>query len=128
MSKVEENPEDNVEDLKAKISELEAQLAEKNERLAKLDAENEKLRKAIGEAGDTLKAYVDREKDTVIKSLLEKTNWSRDELEKLDLPQLKLVQKAIDSVRGTVKNIRSAGAVNSEDENKLTVGCLYHKE
>jgi len=52
MSRVEEKPEDDVEALKAKISELEAQLAEKNERLAELD-ENEKLRKAIGEAVST---------------------------------------------------------------------------
>jgi len=41
---------------------------------------------------------------------------------------LRLVQKGIDSVKGTVKNVRSAGATTSEDENRLTVGCLYHKE
>jgi len=34
----------------------------------------------------------------------------------------------VDSAKGTVKNIRSAGATTSEDEQKLTVGCLYHKE
>jgi hypothetical protein len=50
-----------------------------------------------------------------------------EELKKLDLAQLRLVQKSIDSVKGTVKNIRSAG-VESKGESGLTVGDLYHKE
>jgi prefoldin subunit 5 len=105
--------QEDVEALKAKITEL--------------HAENEKLKKAVAEATQTLTAYVEREKEAVIKQILEKANLSEDELKKLDLPQIKLMQKTVDSVKGTVKNIRSAGEGNSE-ESGLTVGCLYHKE
>jgi outer membrane protein TolC len=110
----EEKPTEDVEALKARIAELEA--------------ENEKLKATMTEATKTLTAYVEKEKEAAIKSILEKSTLSKDELEKLDLSQLRLVQKGIDSVKGTVKNVRSAGATTSEDENRLTVGCLYHKE
>jgi hypothetical protein len=81
----------------------------------------------MSEATKTLTAYVEREKETAIKSILEKANLCEEELKKLDLAQLKLVQKSIDSVKGTVKYIRSAGA-EGKGESKLTVGDLYHKE
>jgi molecular chaperone GrpE (heat shock protein) len=110
----EEKPTEDVEALKARIAELEA--------------ENEKLKATMTEATKTLTAYVEKEREAAIKAILEKTTISKDELEKLDLAQLRLVQKGIDSVKGTVKNVRSAGATTSEDENRLTVGCLYHKE
>jgi len=110
----EEKPTEDVEALKARIAELEA--------------ENEKLKATMTEATKTLTAYVEKEKEAAIKSILEKSTLSKDELEKLDLSQLRLVQKVIDSVKGTVKNVRTAGATTSEDENRLTVGCLYHKE
>jgi len=110
----EEKPTEDVEALKARIAELEA--------------ENEKLKATMTEATKTLTAYVEKEKEAAIKSILEKSTLSKDELEKLDLSQLRLVQKGIDSVKGTVKNVRTAGATTSEDENRLTVGCLYHKE
>jgi len=113
--------EENVEAFKAKIAGLE-------KRIAELDSENQKLRMTIDEASNTLKVYVDREKDATIRAIMEKANWSREELDEMELPQLKLVEKAVDSAKGTVKNIRSAGATTSEDEQKLTVGCLYHKE
>jgi restriction endonuclease S subunit len=110
----EEKQTENVEALKARI--------------AGLEAENEKLKATMAEATKTLTAYVEKEREAAIKSILEKTTLSKDELEKLDLSQLRLVQKGIDSVKGTVKNVRSAGATTSEDENRLTVGCLYHKK
>lgn len=110
----EEKPTEDVEALKARIAELEA--------------ENEKLKATMTEATKTLTAYVEREREAAIKSILEKTTLSKDELEKLDLTQLRLVQKGIDSVKGTVKNVRSAGTATSEEENRLTVGCLYHKK
>jgi len=109
-----QNQEENVEAFKAKIAEL--------------DSENQKLRQTLDEAGKTLKVYVDREKEATIKAIMEKANWSKEDLDKMDLPQLKLIEKAVDSTKGTVKNIRSAGAEASEGEGKLTVGCLYHKE
>jgi hypothetical protein len=96
-------------------------------RIVELEAENEKLKTTMTEATKTLTAYVEKEKEAAIKAILEKTTLSKDELEKLDLAQLRLVQKGIDSVKGTVKNVRSAGVGDSE-ENRLTVGCLYHKE
>jgi molecular chaperone GrpE (heat shock protein) len=110
----EEKPTEDVETLKARIAELEA--------------ENEKLKATMAEATKTLTAYVEKEREAAIKSILEKTTLAKDELEKLDLAQLRLVQKGMDSVKGTVKNVRSAGATTSEDENRLTVGCLYHKK
>jgi len=113
--------ERDVEALQAKITELE-------KRNVELDGENQKLRKTLDEASKTLKVYVDREKEATVKAIMEKADWSKDELDKMELPQLKLILKAVDSAKGTVKNIRSAGAAASEDENKLTVGCLYHKE
>jgi len=125
---VEEPEGEDVEALKARIAELEALLKAKEERIAELEAENERLRQALGEAGDTLKAYVEKEKAIAIKQILEKANWNKEELERLDLPQLKLIQKSIDSVKGTVKNIRSAGAGSGKRGSGLTVGDLYHKE
>ena len=115
--------DENVEAFKAKIADLE-------KRIVELDSENQKLRQTLDEASKTLKVYVDREKDATVKAIVEKADWSKDDLDKMELPQLKLIEKAVDSAKGTVKNIRSAGAVSStsEDENKLTVGCLYHKE
>ena len=110
----EEKPTETVETLKARIAELEA--------------ENEKLKTTMAEATKTLTAYVEKEREAAIKSILEKTILSKDELEKLDLAQLRLVQKGVDSVKGTVKNVRSAGTAAGEGENRLTVGCLYHKE
>ena len=95
-------------------------------RIAELKAENEKLKATMTEATKTLTAYVEKEREATIKSIMEKTTLAKDELEKLDLAQLRLIQKGADTVKGTVKNIRSAGAGNSED-NRLTVGCLYHK-
>jgi len=112
MSEKEQQSED-VEALKARIAEFEA--------------ENEKLRQTIAEAMQTLTAYVEKEKQATIKDILEKANLSEDELKRLDLAQLKLVQKSVNSVKGTVKNIRSAGAEGRSDSG-LTVGDLYHKE
>jgi len=109
----EEQQTKSVEALKAKITELEA--------------ENEKLKKTIEEAMQTLAGYVEKEKEAAIKDILEKANFCEDELKKLDLAQLKLVQKSVNSVKGTVKNIRSAGAEGRSDSG-LTVGDLYHKE
>jgi prefoldin subunit 5 len=97
-------------------------------RIVELEAENEKLKTTMTEATKTLTAYVERERELAIKSILEKSTLSKEELEKLDLAQLRLVQKGIDSVKGTVKNVRSAGATIGEGENRLTVGCLYHKK
>jgi prefoldin subunit 5 len=96
-------------------------------RIAELEAENEKLKATMAEATKTLTAYVEKEREAAIKTILDKTTISKNELEKLDLTQLRLIEKGINSVKGTVKNIRSAGANTSEDENTLTVGCLYHK-
>lgn len=90
------------------------------------EAENEKLKAAIAEATKTLTAYVEREREAAIKSILEKTTLGKDELEKLDLTQLRLIEKGVDNVKGTVKSVRSAGAGDSEDT-RLTIGCLYHK-
>jgi len=116
-----EKQEENIEASKAKT-------ANPENRVAELDTENQKLRQTLDEASKVLKAYVDREKEATIKAIMEKANWNKEDLDKMDLPQLKLVEKAIDSAKGTVKNIRSAGAEASESEGKLTVGCLYHKE
>jgi len=108
-----EKPTENVEALKARIAELET--------------ENEKLKATMTEATKTLTAYVEKEREAAIKSIMEKTTLSKDELEKLDLAQLRLIQKGADTVKGTVKNVRSAGADTTED-NRRTVGCLYHKK
>jgi predicted RNase H-like nuclease (RuvC/YqgF family) len=112
-------PED-VESFRAKIAELE-------KRVIELNSENQKLRKTLDQASKTLQVYVDREKEAAIKAIMEKANWSKDELEKMDLPTLRLILKAVDSVKGTMKNIRSAATTQTKDGG-LTVGCLYHKE
>jgi predicted RNase H-like nuclease (RuvC/YqgF family) len=105
---------------------LEAKIAELEKRVIELDEENSKLRKTLDEASKTLQVYVDREKEATIKAIMEKANWSKDELNKMDLPALRLILKAVDSVKGTVKNIRSVATAETKD-NALTVGCLYHK-
>jgi len=55
----EEKPTEDVEALKARIAELEA--------------ENEKLKQAIAEAMQTLSVYVEKEKEAAIKAILEKS-------------------------------------------------------
>jgi len=109
----EQNQEEDVEALKARITELEN--------------ENEKLKATMAEATKTLTAYVEKEKESAVKAILEKANLCEEELKKLDLAQLKLVLKSVDSVKGTVKNIRSAGA-EGRSESGLTVGDLFHKK
>jgi hypothetical protein len=126
MSEKEQQTED-VEALKARIAELEAQLKARDGSVAELESENEKLKTAIAEATETLVGYVEKEKEAAIRDILEKANFSEDELKRLDLAQLKLVLKAVNNVKGTVKNIRSAGA-EGRSESGLTVGDLYHKE
>jgi len=126
MSEKEQQTED-VEALKARIVELEAQLKAGDGSVAELEAENEKLKTAIAEATETLVGYVEKEKEAAIRDILEKANFCEEELKKLDLAQLKLVLKAVNNVKGTVKNIRSAG-VEVRSESGLTVGDLYHKE
>jgi cell division protein FtsB len=46
-------------------------------RIAELEAENEKLKATITEATKTLTAYVERERETAIKSILEKTTFQK---------------------------------------------------
>jgi phage shock protein A len=97
-------------------------------RIAELDAENEKLKAAMTAATKTLTVYVERERETAIKSIMEKSTFSKEELEKLDLTPLKLIEKGIDNVKGTVKSVRSAAAAPCADDSKLTVGCLLLQE
>jgi predicted RNase H-like nuclease (RuvC/YqgF family) len=112
---------ENVETLEAKIADLE-------KRVIELDSENRKLRQTLDEATKTLQVYVDREKEAAITAIMEKANWDKEELEKLDLPSLRLILKAVDSVKGTVKSIRSVATSETKaKDGRLTVGCLYHK-
>ena len=116
-----------VEALKAKIADLEAQLKAKDERITELEAENQKLRETLEKGTATLEMEIEEQKAVAIKTITEKTNFSKDELEKMKLPALRLILKTIGSAKGTVKNIRSAGAGNA-GQSSLTVGDLYHKE
>jgi regulator of replication initiation timing len=77
MSEEENQSTEDVEALKARVAELEPQLKAKDERIAELEVENEKLRQTMSEATKTLTAYVEREKETAIKSVLEKANLWR---------------------------------------------------
>jgi predicted RNase H-like nuclease (RuvC/YqgF family) len=120
-----------VEALNEQIEKLEANNKLLSERIKELEAENERLRETIGKAEDTLKTYVAQEKKAAIESILEKTNWSKDELEKLDLSQLKLIQKTIDRAKGSFKGIRSGPAsatATDKEPSVLTVGDLYGKK
>ena len=117
-----------VEALKAKIADLEAQLKAKDERITELEAENQKLRETLEKGTATLEMEIEEQKAVAIKTITEKTNFSKDELEKMKLPALRLILKTIGSAKGTVKNIRSAGAGSNAGQSKLTVGDLYHKE
>lgn len=124
----EQGQENNVETLKARIAELEAENQRLQERVQELEEENQRLRETIGKAEDTLKSYVKRERKTAIEAILEKSNWSKDELEKLDLSQLKLIQKTFDRAKGSFKSIRSAGSTADRGKGALTVGDLYRKK
>jgi len=128
MSEEERRRENDVEALKTQITELEAQNQRLQVRVQELEGENQRLRETIGKAEDTLKAYVDREKKAAIEAILEKSNWSKDELEKLELSQLKLIEQAFDRAKGSFKSIRSAGSTTDKDKGGLTVGDLYHKK
>lgn len=108
-----------VEALKAKIAELEARINE-------LEAENQKLREALEKGVETLEGEIEEQKAAAVKTITEKTNFSKDELDKMKLPALRLILKTIDSSKGTVKNIRSAGSGAGQSEE--TIGDLYHKE
>lgn len=115
-----------VETLKAKITELEAENKQLKDRITELEAENEKLRQALEKGTATLESEIEEQKAAAIKTITEKTKFTKDELEKMKLPALRLILKTIDSSKGTVKNIRSAGSSAGPD--KSTVGDLYHKE
>jgi len=81
---------ENVEDLEAKIADLE-------KRIVELDSENQKLRQTFDEVIKTLQVYVNREKEAAINAIMEKANWDEEELEKMDLPSLRLILRAVDS-------------------------------
>lgn len=118
-----------VETLKARIAELEAENQQLRERIAELEAENQKLREALEKAGEVLEEQIEEQKTAAIESITEKTKWSKDELEKMKLAELRLIQKTVDSAKGTVKNIRSAGSTaGDKGSGSLTVGDLYHKK
>lgn len=124
MSENDQNGNNGTEDvgaLKAKIAELEARIKE-------LEEENQKLREALEKGVETLETEIEEQKAVAIKTITAKTNFSKDELQKMKLPALRLILKTIDSSKGTVKNIRSAGAGSGAGQSKLTVGDLYHKE
>lgn len=72
---------EDVEAFKAKVADLE-------KRIVELDSENQKLRQALDEASKTLKVYVDREKESTIKAIIEKANWSKEELDKMERVRL----------------------------------------
>lgn len=114
------NQSEDVEALKAKIAELEARIKE-------LEEENAKLREALEKGVETLEEEIEEQKAVAIKTITAKTSFSKAELEKMKLPALRLILKTIDSAKGTVKNIRSAGA-GSGGQSGLTVGDLYHKK
>lgn len=115
----EPQPSSEVETLKARIAELEAE----NQ---KLKEENEKLREALEKGAEALEEEIEEAKVAAIESITQKTKFTKDELVKMRLPALRLILKTIDSAKGTVKGIRSAGA-SSKGKGSLTVGCLYHK-
>lgn len=115
-----EAQEGQITQLKARIEELEAENA-------KLREENEKLRQALEKGADALEREIEEQKAAAIDTILEKTNFCKDELQKMKLPALRLILKTIDSAKGTVKGVRSASA-GDEGKSALTVGDLYHKE
>lgn len=79
---------------------------------------------------ERLAAFEKAAKDQVVKEILERAKekaWDQEELGKMDIDQLKLILKAVDSAKGTAtyKGVRSSGAAG-ESDGKLTVGDLYH--
>jgi predicted RNase H-like nuclease (RuvC/YqgF family) len=101
-----DNQTETVEALKARIAELEARIKE-------LEAENQKLREALEKGVETLEEEIEEQKVAAIKTITEKANFSKSELEKMKLPALRLILKTIDSSKGKAKNIRSAVAGSS---------------
>lgn len=110
-----------IEALKAKIAELE-------QRIKELEEENQRLREALEKGVETLEEEIEEQKAAAIKTITEKTKFTKAELEKMKLPALRLILKTIDSSKGTFKNIRSAGAGSGAGQSSLTVGDLYHKK
>ena len=86
-----DNQTEDVEALKAKIADLEAQLKAKDERITELEAENQKLRETLEKGTATLEMEIEEQKAVAIKTITEKTNFSKDELEKMKLPALRLI-------------------------------------
>lgn len=109
-----------IEALKARIAELEAE----NQ---KLREENQKLREALEKGAEALEEEIEEAKEAAIESITQKTKFTKDELQKMKLPALRLILKTIDSAKGTVKGVRSAGS-SAGDKSSLTVGDLYHKK
>jgi predicted RNase H-like nuclease (RuvC/YqgF family) len=125
----EPQPPSEVETLKARITELEQENQSLKERIQELEAENQKLREALEKGTDTLEKEIEQQKAAAIDAITQKTKFTKDELQKMKLPALRLILKTIDSAKGTFKNIRSAGSsAGDKDCGSLTVGDLYHKE
>lgn len=94
---------------------------------ARLREENEKLRQALEKGAETLEREIEEQKAAAIDVIVEKTSFCKDELRKMELPALRLILRTIDSAKGTVKGIKSAGA-GEKGSGSLTVGDLYHKK
>jgi uncharacterized coiled-coil protein SlyX len=111
--------------LKVRIQELEVELAAKDEQISK-------LKDTLAKAGDALQEEINKQKNVLVDEILALTDIDKEELEKLDLKQLRLIHKALSNVKTqgdkdktTVKTVRSAATSRKEDT--LTVGNLYHK-
>jgi predicted RNase H-like nuclease (RuvC/YqgF family) len=125
----EPQPPSEVETLKARITELEQENQSLKERIQELEAENQKLREALEKGADALEREIEQQKAAAIDGITQKTKFTKDELQKMKLPALRLIQKTIDSAKGTFKNIRSRGSsADDKDSGSLTVGDLYHKK
>ena len=79
---------------------------------------------------DRLAAFGKAAKDQFVKDILERAKedaWKEEELREMSIDQLKLILKAVDSVKGTAtyKGVRPSGAAD-KDFGKLTAGDLYH--
>ena len=96
-----------------------------------LKDKHDKLEKEHKTATEKLTAFVKVEKDQVIKDILEKAKekaWDQKDLEEMDLEQLKLILKAVDSAKATAphKGIRATAGGEGIGEGGLTVGDLFH--
>lgn len=117
--------EKKIEGLTKEVDKLKQILtAENPPDVAALQADKQELTKSLEDAAEMLRILSAQKKTEMIDAILERSNIPRTELDEMDLKQLQLVLKSVDSVKGAVKSVKAASEKQGEGQ-ATTIPPLY---